>query len=113
MNGYGIDVEPVQTSGANVFNLAPEADSAVQGVLNSYADASGTVHHPLVSQAMSAYRETHQRGHLALPVAIRALGSNTVSGANAIVDGTNEATSVQQASLGEQEALGGVVGPRL
>lgn len=113
MTGYGIDIDGVQTSGTGVFNLAPDADSAVQGVLNSYADASGTVHHPLVSQAMSAYRETHQRGHLALPVAIRTLGSNTVSGANAIADGSNEATHVQQASLGLQEALGGAVAPRL
>lgn len=113
MNGYEIDIDGVQTGGRNVFNLGPDADSAVQGVLNSYADASGVVHHPLVSQAMSAYRETHQRGHLALPVAVRALGSNTVSGANAIADGNNEATGVQQSSLAEQETLATVVSPRL
>lgn len=105
MSYYGMDTEQVQTVGARVFALEPEADTAVRGVLTSYMDASGTVHHPLVRQAMSTFHDTHQRGHLALPEAVRGLGSNTANGGAAIADGNNEAANVQQQSLSSQEAL--------
>ncbi len=84
MSYYGMDTEAVQAVGRNVFDLEPEADTAVTGVLNSYTEASGVVHHPVVTAAMSTYRETHQQGHLALAVAVRALGSNTANGGSTI-----------------------------
>ncbi len=113
MSYYGMDTDAVQTVGKGVFNLEPEANSAVQGVLNSYMEASGSVHHPLVSQAMSKFHDTHQKGHLALPEAVKALGSNTANGGRAIADGNNEATQVQQTSLGQQQALAREVNQRL
>lgn len=105
MSYYGMDTDAVQTVGKGIYQLEPEADSAVKGVLNSYMDASGVVHHPLVSDAMSAFHDTHQKGHLQLPEAVKALGSNTASGGAAIADGNNEATQVQRGSLGQQETL--------
>ncbi len=105
MSYYGMDTDAVQSAGKRVFNLEPEAATAVRGVLNSYMDASGAVHHPLVSAAMSTFHETHQKGHMALPEAVRALGSNTANGGVAIAEGTNEASSVQRSSLGQQETL--------
>lgn len=105
MGYYGADTDQVQTVGRSEFNLAPDAESAVNAVLNSYSDAAGAVHHPVVSGALSSYRDTHQRAHLSFPAAIRELGSNTAGSGAAIADGQNEATSVMQASLGTQEAL--------
>jgi len=105
MSYYGMDTETVQQTGKNIFNLEPEAETAVKGVLNSYMDASGSVHHPLVSQALSSYHDTHQKSHLQLPEAVRALGSNTASGGKAIADGQNETTSVQTGNLTAQQGL--------
>jgi hypothetical protein len=105
MGYYGADTEHVQTVGRSVFNLEPEATSAVNGVLNSYSDAAGAVHHPMVSGALNSYRDTHQRAHLAFPEAVKGLGSNTAHGGAAIADGGNEATSVMRANLGTQETL--------
>ncbi len=113
MSYYGMDTDAVQSAGRGVFSLEPEANTAVQGVLNSYLDASGTVHHPLVSQAMSKFHDTHQKGHLALPEAVKALGSGTANGGAAIADGNNEATQVQQTSLGHQQTLAREVNQRL
>ncbi len=113
MSYYGMDTEVVQTVGKSVFELGPEATTAVNGVLNSYLDASGAVHHPLVSSALSDYHETHQKGHLALPEAVKALGGNTASGGAAIADGQNEATNVQQGSAVQQESLARDINERL
>jgi hypothetical protein len=106
MGYYGADPEQVQTAGRAVFDLEPEAASAVNAVLSSYSDAAGSVHHPIVSAAMRSYRETHQKEHLSLPVAVRGLGSNTAHGGAAVADGNNEATAILKASLGDQEVLG-------
>jgi hypothetical protein len=100
-----MDTETVQQTGKNIFDLEPEAESAVKGVLSSYLDASGSVHHPLVSQALSGYHDTHQKSHLQLPQAVRALGGNTASGGKAIADGQNETTSVQAGNLAIQQGL--------
>ena len=100
-----MDTETVQQTGKNIFDLEPEAESAVKGVLSSYLDASGSVHHPLVSQALSSYHDTHQKSHLQLPQAVRALGSNTASGGEVIADGPNETTSVQAGNLTIQQGL--------
>jgi hypothetical protein len=105
MSYYGMDTDAVQSVGKQVFGLHPEASSAVQGVLGAYTDASAVVHHPLVAAAMSTYRETHQAGHLALPEAVKALGSNTANGGKTIADANNEAASVQAGSLGVQQVL--------
>ena len=105
MSYYGVDTDVVQAVGKQVFNLAPEASTAVNGVLSSYTEASSVVHHPLVRAAMTAYHETHQKAHLSLPEAIKALGGNTASGGGTIADATNEASSVFSSSLGTQEGL--------
>lgn len=105
MSYYIMDTEAVQQTGKSIFDLEPQAESAVKGVLNSYLDASGSVHHPLVSQALSSYHDTHQKSHLQLPQAVRALGSNTASGGRAIADGQNESTSVQRANVFAQQGL--------
>ncbi|HEY7043568.1 MAG TPA: hypothetical protein VH419_07870 [Nocardioidaceae bacterium] len=105
MSYYAMDTDVVQNTGRKVFDLGPEADSAVQGVLNAYMDASSAVHHPLVSQAMSSYHDSHQKAHRAFPQAVRAVGSNTASGGRAIADGQNESTSVQHANALQQQSL--------
>lgn len=105
MSYYGMDTEVVQQTGRSVAGLEPAAESAVKGVLNSYMDASGSVHHPLVSSALSSYHDTHQKGHLALPEAVRSLGVGTASGGAAIADGQNESTSVQSSSAAQQQGL--------
>jgi hypothetical protein len=105
MGYYGADTDQVQTVGRSVFDLEPDATSAVNAVLNSYSDAAGAVHHPMVSDALTSYRETHQRAHLSFPEAVKGLGANTANGGAAIADGNNEATAVMRASLGTQEAL--------
>ncbi len=105
MSYYAMDTGVVQSSGKSVFALGPEADSAVKAVLTSYLDASGVVHHPLVSQALSSYHDTHQKSHLQFPQAVRALGSNTANGGRTIAEGQNESTRVQAANLAAQQGL--------
>ncbi len=105
MNYYAMDTGVVQSSGKSVFGLGGEADSAVRAVLNSYMDASGAVHHPLVSQALSSYHDTHQKSHLQLPQAVRALGSNTANGGRTVAAGQNECTAVQAGNLSAQQGL--------
>lgn len=105
MSYYGMDTDVVQSVGRQVHDLEPEASTAVNGVLSSYTDASAVVHHPLVRSAMTAYHETHQKGHLSLPQAIKALGSNTASGGKAIADATNEASAALSTSLTSQQGL--------
>ncbi len=113
MSYYGMDTDAVQSVGRQIVDLEPEATTAVNGVLNSYVEASGTVHHPVVSAAMTAYHDTHQKGHLTLPELVRSLGTNTALGGKAIVDGNNEASAVQAASLTSQQGLARELDPRL
>lgn len=105
MSYYGMETDTVQSVGKQIFDLEPAATTAVNGVLSSYLDASGAVHHPVVSAAMASYHDTHQKGHLSFPELVRSLGSNTALGGKAIVDGNNEASAVQQSSLATQESL--------
>jgi hypothetical protein len=105
MSYYAADTDQVQTVGRSVFNLEPEATSAVTGVLNSYSDAEGVVHHPVVRGALGRYREEHQKGHLAFPEAVKSLGANTATVGSTVADATNEATAVHTASLVQQEGL--------
>lgn len=102
---YEIDPDTVQSVGRQVFGLQPEADAVVNALLTGYSDAAGTVHHPRVEQALGAFRDTHQRGHRAVPQAASGLGLDTARGARVLVDGTNESTVVQTNSLTEQQDL--------
>ena len=104
-NGYGAEPETVQTVGRSVHSLGTDADSAVRGVLNSYDDAAGAVHHPSVSGALNAYRTNHQKAHLAFSEAVRGLGAGTASGGAVIADGNSEATATQRAAASDQEGL--------
>jgi hypothetical protein len=105
VNYYGMDTDTVQSVGKQVYGLHPDASSAVDGVLNSYSDASGVVHHPLVSSAMAAYRDTHQKSHLQFPEAVKALGSNTASGGRAIADASNDSSAVLSTTFADQQGL--------
>ena len=104
-HAYGAEPETVQTVGRSVHDLGTDADGAVQGVLNSYDDAAGAVHHPSVVAALNTYRSTHQKGHLSFPEAVRGLGSNTAHGGATIADGNNEATAMQRLATTDQEGL--------
>lgn len=113
MSYYGMEPDTVQSVGKQIFDLEPEATTAVNGVLSSYLDASGAVHHPVVTAALTAYHDTHQKGHLSFPESVRALGSNTALGGKAIVDGNNEASAVQQSSARTQEDFVRLMDPRM
>jgi len=105
MTYYGMDTEDVQGSGKKVFDLEPEADAAVESVLQAYRGASDAVHHHVVREALDAYLDTHQKQHLQFPAAVRALGGNTAAGGAAIADGNSEAAAVHKGVAGEQELL--------
>lgn len=113
MSYYGMETDAVQSVGKQIFDLEPEATAAVTGVLSSYMDASGVVHHPVVSAALTAYHDTHQKGHLSFPESVRALGSNTALGGTAIAEGNNEASSVQRSSLKTQDDFVRLMDPKM
>jgi hypothetical protein len=113
VNSYGMDPDQVQSAGRSVFNDAPEASSAVHKVLGSYLEASGVVHHPLVSAAMTAFHETHQKGHLSLPEAVKQLGSNTANGGRVIAEGSNDVVATQRSSLTSQQSLSRALNQKL
>ena len=100
-----METDVVQSVGQRIVGLELQATSAVNGVLTSYADASGVVHHPVVRAAMSAYHDTHQKGHLAFVKAVGSLGAGITNVGRAIADGNNEAAAVQRGSLGAQQML--------
>jgi hypothetical protein len=100
---YEMDPDLVQSSGRQVHDLEPQANSAVHSVLGAYTSGAAAVVHAKVQAALTRFHDTHQKTHRAVPHAVASLGANTARGGKAVADGTNESTHVQMASLTTQQ----------
>jgi hypothetical protein len=96
MSGYGMDdPDLVYNQGGNIFNMGDGAFSTANNAITAIGDAGGVVKHHLVASALEGFYSDHCKDAHSLMYAVEDCGSKTAKTSNIVVDGENEATSVQ------------------